>query len=193
MQILSIAASPTWFNILSDIGKRALAIGLERFPLIINGSVLAYGGEEIAFNCWPLSPASTPLIAKIEIVKKKQLLVHGVCYAISGGLGLVSSLTSGALSSISGTSGWAFFIAANLYALEKNVKLYELAEQIPEEQGKRLKASAAMGMINTLGYLLAAIFSFFPGMLAIVIALTVLALLAGSVKFFFDLFALNNK
>ncbi len=190
---------PVWTRVLSDMGKRVLDFSINHFNLIINGSVTAYGAEEIVLNCIAAAPEIASLNAKIDQVRKNQLLVHGTCYALSGVLGITEILAQyglyqpGVLSSLCGAGAWGLFIFANLYSLEKHIKLYELADKLPEVEGRHLKISASLGIINSLGYVMTGIFSFFPGTLGIAIALSCLSILAGTVKFFYDIMALRSK
>ena len=83
-------------------------------------------------------------------------------------------------------TGWSLFLYANLYSLDQQIKIYCHAKELGGKLGHRNQVSAVLGMMNSIGYILATVFSLFKGTFAIAIALGVLAAFAGALKFFYD-------
>ena len=187
--------------------ERIWRLTIKYFNLIQAAGVLGFGAQEYGLGFLPNSikwkigqhekvDGLNP-VKKILAAQTSQCGVHGLLYLGSGALCTAGELEAANFINLGGTgpallkSGWTLFLFANLFSLEQNIKLYQAATKIEGTLGHRLKATAILGMINNLGYVLGTIFSFFPVTTSIAIALAILAIMAGTIKFFYDFFLIN--
>ncbi len=195
-----------WFHTALDLTHRVFKYAMGCFGLVQNGSMIAYGVEEVAVGYLPSKfqsnnqkVAQSPQLKKIEKIKADQYGIHGVAYIASGILGTLGGLESYKLLSMGGfgpsleTAGWSLFLFANLYALERNIKIYQEAEKLGGTLGYRYQVSAILGMVNALGYIFATLFTVIPGTQMVALALALLAIFAGTIKFFYDFFQLASE
>lgn len=145
-------------------------------------------------------------LKKIQGILAEYSLIHGIFYLGSGLCGGLASLHDmqwlnlGIASPIARYLGSGLFLYANLYSLEQNIKLFYHAQKM-SEKGKgealtlanRLQVSAVLGIINNIGYIMATVFSLFPGTLSVAIALGCFAIFTGALKILYDYFYVNSK
>lgn len=190
-----------------NLTERVWKLTLKYFNLIQAAGVLGFGAQEYGLGFLPtdinwkkeqddklhtLNP-----VKNIKAIQAEQCGVHGLLYLGSGVLCTAGELEAANFIDLGGAgpallkSGWTLFLFANLFSLEQNIKLYHAALKVGGTLGHRLKVTAILGMINNLGYVLGTIFSFFPPTTAIAIALAILAIMAGTIKFFYDFFLIS--
>jgi hypothetical protein len=124
--------------------------------------------------------------------------MHGALYLSSGVCGLASCIEFGASKAFAFAGNGLFFMS-NIITLDYNITLYEEADSIDlrnapkyvHEAVKRLKTSAIMGMIGSLGYILASISAISGIYLALTICLTGIAITTACIKILYDYFYLS--
>lgn len=201
---VSFAPTP-WYHTALDLTDRVFRYAMGCFGLVQNGSMIAYGVEEVAVGYLPSKfgskseKATQPLpLKKIEEIKTKQFGVHGIAYIASGIFETLGGLESYKLLNLGGIrpsleiAGWSLFLFANLYNLEKNIRIFQEAKELGGTLGHRYQVSAILGMMNSLGYIFATLFTSIPGTQEIALTLALLAIFSGIIKFFYDFFQLNT-
>lgn len=189
----------------SQLLQKAAEYALRYFGLLQACGMSCFGIIEIAagcssrkLNCRALKESMSAGLMKGAIKIQKILsdlsLMHGLFYFASGALCAVGELELNQWINIGGMGarciqfGWTFFLFANLFALEQNLKLYHSASQLKQPINSRLQLSAALGIMNNLGYVCSTVFSIFNGTLALAIVLGALVIVSGTIKFFVDFF-----
>ena len=191
------------------ITQRVFSLTLKYFGLLQSVGVLGFGLQEIGLGYLPVkwgwnvkaetSSGSQKIqnqqqVKNIQGIQAEQSGVHGLFYLGSGALCTLGEMEAASWLKLGGLgpdliqSGWTLFLFANLFSLDQNLKLYNEADKLGGTLGHRLKVSAILGMINNLGYVIGTLCSFFQGTMAIGIILAILAIMAGTVKFFYDFF-----
>ena len=191
------------------ITERVFSLTLKYFGLLQSAGVLGFGLQEIGLGYLPVKwgwnvKAETSFgsqkiqnqqqVKNIQGIQAEQSGVHGLFYLGSGALCTLGEMEAASWLKLGGLgpdliqSGWTLFLFANLFSLDQNLKLYNEADKLGGTLGHRLKVSAILGMINNLGYVIGTLCSFFQGTMAVAIILALLAIMAGTVKFFYDFF-----
>lgn len=187
--------------------ERVCILTLKYFNLMQAVGVLGFGAQEYALGFLPTSInwkseqddkiSNLSAVKEVRAIQAGQSGVHGLLYLGSGLLCTAGELEAVNLVGLGGAgpallkSGWTLFLFANLFSLEQNIKLYHAAKKVDGTLGHRLKVTAILGMANNLGYVLGTLFSFFPQTTALAISLAILAVIAGSIKFFYDFFLIS--
>jgi hypothetical protein len=205
----------TFIQTTTEICKRIFAISARHFGLFQGIGVMAYGADEVLLQYvpaqlgWgrataPEKEMSSEKIRDLEVIKyirginAERACIHGGFYLGSGILNVLVGLETANLLNLRGiapsleTAGWNLFLFANLFALEQHIKLYQSGCDLGGEAGHRIKVSAILGIANALGYVLGTLFIYFEQTSAIAIALSIFAVLAGTIKFFYDYFFVNK-
>lgn len=126
---------------------------------------------------------------------------HGKLMAASGCLYLLDILQDfglvarGNLSDLFSTVGSAFFLCANVYALEENIRVYQeidntdrgIANVDPQEL-HWLKQAALWGAMSNVGYIIATASVLFNGATAVTLLIAILSCLAGGMKILCDFY-----
>lgn len=204
--------SPSILSSISKLTQRVFLLTKKYFGIMQSAGVFGFGLQEIGLGYLPVKWSwnkenssendvqkiqSHRLIKDIKGIQAEQSGVHGLFYLGSGALCTLGEMEGANLLNIGGVgpsiiqSGWTLFLFANLFSLDQNIKLYSTASKLGGTLGHRLKVSAILGMINNLGYVISTVCSFFQGTMAIAVILALLAILAGTIKFFYDFFGIS--
>ena len=192
--------------------ERVWQVTLKYFGLIQAGGVVGFGAQEYCLgylsSVWNQKSIVPNLCDKekieeltavkyIQVIQTEQYGSHGLLYLGSGVLCSLGEMEAVNWLNLEGVgpsllkSGWTLFLFANLFSLEQNIKLFYEATRINGTLGHRLRVTAILGMINNLGYVLGTLLSFYQGMEVIAISLAMLAIMAGTLKFFCDFFLIS--
>ncbi len=170
------------------------------FKLMESAAFLTLGTKEIVYDnkrirkTWP--SITSFFRALIEEFKKKDFgIIHGALYMA---VGITSSIIVAHQYQLLNLTKWipflsntsnGLFIAANIFALNHYGNLYReaLFEKDPVIAG-RMRVSAAMGILSSLGYILVPLLTLFGAPIALPIVLGGIAVATGCIKILYDYF-----
>lgn len=216
---ISVPSPTTWYGYAASILNRIYRITMHYFGIIQNAAMAGFGLKEVMIDYIPQQikiqhnskdkipslvnqAASNNLqnLKSIQIINAEFSLGHGLLYLGTGTVGLVDAahtlqwLNLGEAQPLVHHATIGLFLFANLFSLEQNIRLYSEAQKLPQSPlANKLKISAVLGMINTLGYILSTLSSYFPGLEILYLILTCLALFVGCVKIIYDFFFLTPE
>ncbi|NGX41778.1 MAG: hypothetical protein K940chlam7_00050 [Chlamydiae bacterium] len=205
---------------ISFLAKKIYELTLHYFNMLQNLVVVAFGGKEMLADFVSTvvkakgrtSPDIdrgdfySPHVRKVQNALTEFSLIHGLFYLGSGiaGAGAATHelqwLNLGLAYPVFQYVSSGLFLYVNLFSLEKNIQIYYHAHKMAETAtgeklsfANRLKLSAVMGIINNIGYVLATLFTFFPGTYVAAIVLACFSIFVGSVKIIYDYFCITPK
>lgn len=190
-----------------SIVQKIYQFAQQHISLIQNLVLCAFGAKEVCFDFtsskeqhekYKTTSDKVDHIAKILEIETGFTLVHGALYLGSGLSGLLAEIFTGIAVPIFQNIGAGLFLIVNMYSLEQNIERYYYAQKLADEGihpkiANRIRISAAMGIINNIGYILSTIFLLIPGAFYVGVALGIFAFFVGTIKIIIDCFCLNPE
>lgn len=198
---------------LPDLFLKIVLIAQKHFHLGENSFMTAYGLKEMIFDKPQTKPLNTSATAVQQVVyhffQARQIDVapfspsqmHGIYYISAGLLGGITTLQSygiadlGLASPLLSSLSHTFFGCANWHNLLYHVQCFHDADllasdrsQPTQEAVRRIKASAVLGIISSVGYLATLAASLFGPFAWIPMIFGGVAMLTGCIKILYDFF-----
>ena len=127
-------------------------------------------------------------------------IVHGMYYAGMGAFGGLTSLQDFGLVNLGITYtgldklSWVCFLCANIYMLQESVRMYlDVQDMEDHPTVDKIRLSAVMGIVNSLGYCMTAAVVLFGGPAAAALVLGGISVTVGCIKILYDHFVLSRS